>query len=276
MDLVAPNLSLKTPSPGSPFQFPALDLLLHLIRVNELSVFEVDLHFLTLQYLEYLRLMEFSDIKEAASFIEMAASLVEIKSRRLIPTACNEDEQKEEKLEEEETEESLRQRLFLYDQFKSMGEHFAQFMITNAKTYPSQESKRLTEFYDTLDRPLQGDSLTLVILYEQMLAVLGDHIPKRVSLKKESIPIEEVLSKVGEIIDRLQLVLFEKLYEKIDSRYELVAYILAALQLVRDRQAKIIQERLLGPMWLCSYNIDKSILDHNQLVLAEREFSDES
>ena len=79
-----------------------LDLLLHLIRVNELSVFEVDLHFLTFQYLEYLRLMEFSDIKEAASFIEMAASLVEIKSRRLIPTARNEDEQKEEKLEEGE------------------------------------------------------------------------------------------------------------------------------------------------------------------------------
>lgn len=253
-----------------------LDLLLHLIRVNELSVFEVDLHFLTLQYLEYLRLMEFSDIKEAASFIEMAASLVEIKSRRLIPTASNEDDQKEEKLDEEETEESLRQRLFLYDQFKSMGEHFAQFMITNAKTYPSHESKRLTDFYDTLDRPLEGDPLTLVILYEQMLAVLGDHIPKRVSLKKESIPIEEILSKVGEIIDRLQLVLFEKLYEKIDSRYELVAYILAALQLVRDRQAKIIQERLLGPMWLCTYNIDKSILDKNQLVLAEREFSDES
>lgn len=252
-----------------------LDLLLHLIRVNELSVFEVDLHFLTLQYLEYLRVMEFSDIKEAASFIEMAASLVEIKSRRLIPTVSNEDEQKEEKLEEEETEESIRQRLLLYDQFKSVGAHFAQFMTSNAKTYPGHESKRLSDFYDNQDKPLQGDSLTLVVLYEQMLAALGDHIPKRVSLKKESIPIEEILSRVGEIIDELQLVLFEKLYEKIDSRYELVAYILAALQLVRDRQAKIIQEKLLGPMWLCSYDIDKSILDQNQLVLAERESFDE-
>ena len=241
-----------------------LDLLLHLIRVNELSVFDVDLRFLTLQYLEYLRIMEFSDIKEAAAFIEMAASLVEIKSRRLIPTSKDEDNLEEESVTEEETEESLRKRLLLYDQFRSAGEHFSQFMTTNAKSYPSSEGERLSEFYEHQDKPLEGDSLTLVVLYEQMLAGLGDKIPEKISLKKESIPLEDILKKIGGIIDKLQMVMFDKLYQDIDSRYELVAYILAALQLVRDREAKIFQEKLLGPMWLCSYHVDDDILDKKQ------------
>lgn len=244
-----------------------LDLLLHLIRVNELSIFDVDLRFLTLQYLEYLRLIEFSDIKEAAAFIEMAASLVEIKSRRLIPNVQDEDKREEEKIDEEETEESLRQRLFLYDQFKRAGDHFSHFLTTNSQTYASFEPERLSEFYEHQDKPLEGEPLTLVVLYEQMLASMGDKIPERVSLKKEAIPLEDILKKINGIIDKLQLVLFEKLYQEIDSRYELVAYILAALQLVRDRQAKIIQEKFLGPLWLCRYDVDKDVLEQNQLAL---------
>ena len=242
-----------------------LDLLLHLIRVNELSVFEVDLRFLTLQYLEYLRVMEFSDIKEAAAFIEMAASLVEIKSRRLIPTTQSEDETNEEKLVEEETEESIRQRLLTYEQFRSAGEHFSHCMSSNEKVYSCHEPQRLEAFYDKQDKPLEGDSLTLVVLYEQMLASMGDKVPERVSLKKESIPLEDILERIIKQIDQLQLVLFEKLYQEIDSRYELVAYILAALQLVRDRRAKIIQEEFLGPLWICNYDLDKDLLEKNNL-----------
>ena len=62
-----------------------LDLLLHLIKVNELNIFDIDLTALTTQYLEYLRLIEFRDIKDAAAFLEMASSLIEIKSFQLLP-----------------------------------------------------------------------------------------------------------------------------------------------------------------------------------------------
>lgn len=244
-----------------------LDLLLHLIRVNELSIFEIDLLLITAQYLEYLRIIKFSDIKEAAAFIEMAASLIEIKSRRLIPTNKDSDKQNEELLGEDDTEEALKNRLMLYDQFRAAGEHFSRLTTLNDASYACSEPKRLSSFYEDQEKPLEGDHLTLLILYEQMLASLGDKIPSRVSLVKEAIPLDEILKKMNQYIDRLQVLLFEKLYHEIDSRYELVAYILAVLQLVRDRQAKIIQENLLGPLWVCSHDLDRDMIDEKILTL---------
>ncbi len=254
-----------------------LDLLLHLIRVNEVSIFEVNLYILTSQYLEHLRILKFSDIKEAAAFIEMAANLIEIKSRRLLPINSSEENEEDKKDEtEEESAEALRQRLFLYDTFRAVGQKFGETVSASEKSYKNYESRRLEELYDAKERPLQGEPLTLVVLYEQMLASLGDKVPTQVTVMKESIPLEEILKKLTAYIENLQVVLLQKLYETIESRYELVAYSLAGLQLVRDRQAKIIQEQHYGPLWIYSSNlgddpVDKKLLDlkikeHNERV----------
>ena len=250
-----------------------LDLLLHLIRANEVSIFEVDLYILTSQYLEHLRMIRFSDIKEAAAFIEMAASLIEIKSRKLLPiNASDQEEGSKTDENEEESAEALRQRLFLYDTFRSVGQKFGETISANELSYKNHEAERLEEVYEAQERPLQGEGLTLVVLYEQMLASLGDKVPAQVTVMKEAIPLEEVLSRLEDYIEKLQVVLLQKLYENIQTRYELVAYILAGLQLVRDRQAKIAQETHYGPLWIYSSKLGDDPVDKKILELKMKDY----
>lgn len=249
-----------------------LDLLLHLIRANEVSIFEVDLYLLTAQYLEHLRMIKFSDIKEAAAFIEMAASLIEIKSRKLLPINSSEGENSEKNgEEEEESAEALRQRLFLYDTFRAVGQKFGETISNNEMSYPNHEAGRLELVYESKERPLIGEGLTLVVLYEQMLSSLGDKVPTQVTVMKESIPLEEVLKRLTLYIEKLQIVLLQKLYDNMQSRYELVAYILAGLQLVRDRQAKIVQETHYGPLWIYSSKLGDDPIDKQMLELKMKE-----
>ena len=136
------------------------------------------------------------------------------------------------------------------------------------------EAQRLEGFFETKERPLQGEGLTLVILYEQMLAAMGDKAPEQVTVMKESIPLEEILEKLTQYIERLQVVLLEKLYDTMGSRYELVAYILASLQLVRDRQAKIIQEKMNGPLWIYHSDISDNPVDKKLLDMKIKESHD--
>ena len=96
-----------------------LDLLLYLVKSHELDIFDIDLFVLTSQYLDFLRVVEFKNLQEASTFIEMAASLIEIKSRLLLP--LNEQSKTEEELSEEENPENIRQRLITYDLFKKIG-----------------------------------------------------------------------------------------------------------------------------------------------------------
>lgn len=229
-----------------------LDLLLHLIKVHELDIFDIDILALTGQYLDYLRLVQFRDLTDAAMFMEMAASLCEIKSRQLLPS----DEKKHsvESEEEEDPAASLQRRLIEYDTFKKAAEFLTDCPQIGVHLQTNSEWKRLTPQYSHIEAPLRGDVTTLLILYEQMLGSLSDRRPVRVQAVKESVTVSEVIEKIKQYIDNLRFVLFQQLYPKFQDRYELVANILAMLQLVRDRQLKIHQENLLGPIWM--YHMD--------------------
>src|SRR3989338_1297361 len=97
-----------------------LDLLLHLVKVHELNIFDIDLHVLIVQYLEYLRMVQFRDLQDAAAFMEMAASLCGIKSRNLLPGA---EQAALGGIEEDglDSKENLQQRLFDYQTFSQAG-----------------------------------------------------------------------------------------------------------------------------------------------------------
>ena len=139
-------------------------------------LFRSDLFLLTTQYLEYLRLMQFSDIKDASAFLEMAASLIEIKTRHLLPNdqqSINEDEDLE---DEEDPAVALQRRLIEYETFRKAAEYIssqsqAQMIATNS------EWKRLEPQYADIEGPLRGDYAMLLVLYEQMLGSLSERRP---------------------------------------------------------------------------------------------------
>ncbi|MEZ4742514.1 MAG: ScpA family protein [Bdellovibrionota bacterium] len=234
-----------------------LDLLLHLIRVHELDIFRIDLFVLTSQYLNYLRLLKFKDLNDAASFMEMAAILIEIKSRYLLPNADN--QQNEEEIDEEDEAASLQRRLLEYDKFRRAASFLEAMPQLGMQVQTNNEWKRLEPLYSDIEGPLRGEPATLVVMYESLLSTLSDRKPTTVTAKTERISLEEVIHKMESFIEKARFVLFQKMYAQMNSRYDLVANTLSMLQLTRDGKLNIYQEELMGPIWL--YRKDLELQD---------------
>lgn len=234
-----------------------LDLLLHLIRVHELSIFNIDLMVLTSQYLRHLRLIKFRDIKDAAVFMEMAATLIQIKSRSLLPATDDAAVTEEDQEDQEDLASTLHKRLLAYECFRNIAEFLASIPSGGQLCCPSAAHLQLEEQYESTVSPLRGDPATLLILYEQMLTTLAERRPVTVKAMQESIKVEDITIKVAQIIETKDTFLFQSLYPKMENRYELVAWILAILQLVRDRELKIYQDDIMGPIWLYHHRLSE-------------------
>ena len=228
-----------------------LDLLLHLVKVHELDIFDIDVLELTAQYLEHLRIVDFRDLTEAAAFLEMAAALCEMKSTQLLPDGRDpETDEGEGDTQAECSPADLQRRLQQLETFRTASEHLAGMASGLGEICSNSEWSRLESIYADSESPLTGDTATLLVLYEQMMGTLVDRRPVRVQAVKETLTVAEAIGKIREHVEKLRFLLFQDLYARFESRYELVANVLGVLQLVRDRELRIHQETDKGPLWL--------------------------
>jgi len=234
-----------------------LDLLLHLIRVHEIDIFDIDIFKLSTEYVGYLRLMKFDDLSDAGAFIEMAATLIEIKSRMLLP----QDERKvtNEDGEEEDPVLALQQRLIQYEAIRKAAAALALLPQVGVEIQTSWEWQRLEEVFKDVEAPLKGDPAMLVVMYEQMLQSLGDRKVTRVEAQRHMVSLEETIARMSADVDVLRFALFQGFYNRFESRYELVVHILAVLELARQFKMKFYQQDLMGPLWI--YQSDCDVAD---------------
>jgi segregation and condensation protein A len=242
----------------SRFEGP-LDLLIHLIRVNEIDIFNIDIFLLTTQYLEYLRLIKFDDLADAGEFIEMAATLIEIKARMLLPNFDSEAE--EEGKIEEDPRKSLQERLILHEQFKLVAEHLASNSLLDLPVYSNHEYERLEPLYSHIEAPLVGDPASLVVMYEQLMKAMTEKKPPlKVEAKTHLVTIDETIQQIENLIKTVKFLLFQGFYTNFKSRYELVVNILAVLELTRWGKLKVYQRELNGPFWIYDAVLKEDVL----------------
>ena len=170
-----------------------LDLLLHLIRVHEIDIFAIDVLLLTREYLSYLRLMQFDDLQQAGEFLEMAATLIEIKTRMLLP---HDEKEGGDEDGDDDPIRSLQERLLQYETFRNVAEHFRQMPQMGVEIQPNNEWNRLLPLYEHIEAPLTGEAATLVVLYEQMLRDLSERKKAKVTAKVHRISVEEMIDKL--------------------------------------------------------------------------------
>jgi len=235
-----------------------LDLLLHLIRVHEIDIFAIDVLLLTQEYLSYLRLMQFADLQQAGEFIEMAATLIEIKTRMLLPGDDKATDDTDG--EQDDPVKSLQERLLQYEMFRNAADHFSQMPQMGVEIQPNNEWQRLAPLYEHIESPLQGDAPTLVVLYEQMLRGLSERRKSKHTAKLHRITVEDTIEKLAREIEQARFALFQGIYNRLQSRDELVVHVMAMLELSKMKRIQVYQTELMGPVWMYRMDCDESVL----------------
>jgi segregation and condensation protein A len=217
-----------------------LDLLLHLIKKNEVAITDVSLGAITEQYLATLDLMQGLNLNVAGEFLVMAATLIHIKSRMLVPADDADQEQ-----EEEDPASDLIQQLLEYQRFKEAAEQLQSREQLRRDVFVRQEP--------TVENN-EGVEFERVSLFD-LLSALRDALAKLPQEAAHEVVLEQasVRDKMSFILDHLRRsgrVLFQSLFGAATSRLEIIVTFLAVLELVRIRALRARQDTHAGPILL--------------------------
>jgi segregation and condensation protein A len=229
--------SIKLPA----FEGP-LDLLLHLIRENKIDIYDIPIALITHQYLEYIEMMKELNLDIAGEFLLMAATLVHIKSRMLLPV---------EEVTGEEPEDprfELVQRLIEYKAFKDASLAFKELEDEWGNVFhrePVDESPEGEEAGE-----LDLFDLSLFDLLGAFRKLLDKAPPEMMGITRETLTIKDRITFIMEKIENRDTVKFEDLFEENRTRTYLIVTFIALLEILRLGLARVYQERDFGAIWI--------------------------
>lgn len=225
-----------------------LDLLLFLIQENEVDIYDIPVALITGQYLEYLELLQLLDLDVGSEYLLMAATLLRIKAKMLLPRHRIDEES-----EEGDPRAELVQRLIEYRQYKEaahlLGEHEEiqqdLFYRPVSQTWDADDAAP-----EGFDRQVNaGMNLwELLRVFRSVLDRAGDAFEK--TIERETISTEE---RMTELLFRLRHrngFFLHEVFEGADSRMMMVVTFLALLELIRERKVAVSQTETLGEIWL--------------------------
>jgi segregation and condensation protein A len=221
------------------------DLLLHLVRINEMDIYDIPIAEITQQYLAYVSEMKQLDLEVAGDYLVMAATLLQIKARALMPIQGQQEEEPE---QEQETEEEggirdardLMRRLIEYRQFKEM-----------AVELSDREENQLKIFYrdhvasvitDKKTSPEAREDINL--LFSAFARVL-DYTEKRPvhRVLEEEFSVEEKIEIIKEELERKQRVNVQEMFNRCINKMEVITVFLAMLEVCRQKVARVYQPK---------------------------------
>ncbi|MEP6947341.1 MAG: segregation/condensation protein A [Acidobacteriota bacterium] len=216
-----------------------LDLLLFLIRQEQANIFDIPIARITEKYLEYIRLMKRLDISIAADFIVMAATLIEIKSRMLLPRDPFADEEEE----VDDPRKELVDRLLEYEQFKT-----AAGMLYERSTIEQAIFTRGPIESDENNSEIDATVFDLLTVFQKIVARHVDEI--KMEIEREEISLADMMRALKKRIFEFGEVSMLKFFEEMHSKRELVTAFVAVLEIVRTESVKLTQAVTFGDVIL--------------------------
>jgi segregation and condensation protein A len=214
-----------------------LDLLLYLIKRQNLDILEIDVSRITEQYMEYVELMDAMQFELAAEYLLMAAMLAEIKSRMLLPRATEMDD------EEEDPRAQLIRRLQEYERFKKAAEDIEELPRVERDTWVG--SAQLPELHRSRPEP-DVDLRELLLALGEVLRradMFASH-----HIQREALSTRERMSEVLERLAGQQFVPFVSLFRVSEGRLGVVVTFLALMELIKEALVEIVQTENFGPI----------------------------
>ncbi len=237
-----------------------LDLLLDLIRKQQINIYDIPIAKITQQYLDYLHLLEELNIDVAGEFIFMAATLIHIKSRLLLPPDPNAPPE-----EQEDPREELMHRLLEHEQFKNA----AQMLQSKRMVEEAMWSQPgIGEFVEAEDEPgLAVSVFDLISTFREIL----ERAKKRpqIEIRREEVTVAQMVEYIKRVLHASSgPVHLEKLIAGFVWRQALIALFLALLELVRVRAIVLRQKELFGPITISkSKSFDEILSPTNAAAL---------
>lgn len=213
-----------------------LDLLLHLIKKEEINIYDIPIARITDQYLEYLKLMEALDIAVAGDFLVMAATLIHIKSKMLLPV---EPATEGEAPSLEDPRRELVEQLLEHQKFKSAAE-----MLHSRGEIEQAVYGRASLESDEQNPEIAATVFDLFEVFQKILARIQERV--QMEIARDEMTMAEKIAEIRRLVsekDRFDVV---ELFERAQSKRELVLTFLAILELVRLSTIRIVQEAVYG------------------------------
>jgi segregation and condensation protein A len=241
--------NIKIPEFEGPF-----DLLLHLIRENKIDIYDIPIAVITSQYLEYLEIMKELNLEIAGDFLVLAATLIHIKSRMLLPAdeELPPDEQEDPRIE-------LVQRLLEYQKFKEAAGNLKSKEEVWMKVFHREPVSDSGE----VEKELYLFDINLFDLLDAFKKILDKAPPEIVSITKETLTVKDKMSGIMEIMEDQEAVRFEDLFREGITRIQLIVTFVALLELIRIGLIRAYQEREFGNIWVI--NPEKRVPSVNEL-----------
>ncbi len=218
-----------------------IDLLLHLIKKNEIDIYDIPIALITEQYLDTVNLMQSLNLSVAGEFLVMAATLIHIKSKLLLPTPETDDQ------EEDDPRIDLVARLLEYQRFKAASEAFEVRESIWRDIFPRGD----TEAPELLPEEIPISDLNVY----DLIGALSDLLARRpdpivMQVTTETLTVKEKMQLILESLEITESLLFEELFSKVFSRHTIIVTFLALLEVVRLGLIRVIQADLCGSLRL--------------------------
>lgn len=232
-----------------------LDLLLHLIDKNKIDIYDIPIVEITNQYMEYIRNMKQDDLNIMSEFLVMAATLLDIKCRMLLPKEVNEDG------EEEDPRKELVEQLLQYKMYKYMAYKLkdrqadADFIMFKKETIPDE----VREYSEPVDLDLLLGDLTLTRLNEIFKDVMKrqdnkiDPVRSKFGkIEKEEVPLPMKMTYVQDYARSHKTFSFRQLLEEQKTKMHVVVTFLAVLELMKTGAIRVAQDETFGEIMIDS------------------------
>ena len=216
-----------------------LDLLIHLIKKNEVNIYDIPIALITAQYLEYVELMEELNLDVAGDFIVMAATLIHIKSRMLLPRADPSQEDAD-----EDPREALVNRLLEYQKYKAAANLLHERETLRAAQWQRPDERLADIAGEEYETEVEVDLVSLMAAFKAVLDRAKQR--PRVPIPGEQVSIEDRIEQLLARLSETEACGFEELFADATSRQDLIVTFLALLEMIRMKLVRVFQAGMFG------------------------------
>lgn len=215
-----------------------LDLLLHLIKQSNINIQDIDISVITAQYLDYINKMDELNINVAASYLVMAAELMEIKSKSLLPRT---EEESTEEDGEEVSKESLINKLIEYQKYKDMTSTFKELELERQKIYIKSPEKISNYIDNTITNDGDTSIDDLVNAFKGFLERLDREKPITTKITNKEYSVKTRKQSLRKLLKERPRVKFTELFEETNTPYIVVTF-LSILEMTKEKEIVLRQD----------------------------------